>query len=231
MKVGDTMTHAVAAAPPNASIMDAMRSMFDQRISGLPVVNDSDRFAGILTEGDLLRRAETGTGRSWPWWLQFLHGPARQAPDHAGTHGRKAMIGKEVPTTTEAPPLDEAIELVESGHVKRILVVKDGQLIGVPGRADLLRALVQERCEILPAALPGPASWEQVVAELRQQARGEHRHVTVAVTNGVMYLETSSAPDAADTRLGPLAESAARMTEGRNHLDYFDPSIGLTYGF
>ena len=63
MKAKDIMTRSVVTVEPGAAVMHAIRLMLQNRISGLPVVNSTGRLVGMLTEGDLLRRAETGTER------------------------------------------------------------------------------------------------------------------------------------------------------------------------
>ena len=55
--------------------MQAIRIMLQRHVSGLPVVDKDGRLIGVVTEGDLLRRAETGTQRKRPRWLEFLVGP------------------------------------------------------------------------------------------------------------------------------------------------------------
>ncbi len=89
MKAADIMTRAVVTIAPSAPILDAIRLMLGQRISGLPVVDDG-KLVGILSEGDLLRRAELGTERHRPRWLfaaklaglMGLDGPARAVLTH-----------------------------------------------------------------------------------------------------------------------------------------------------
>ena len=89
MRAADVMTRAVATVHPAARIVDAIRLMLDQRISGLPVVDSGGELVGMLTEGDLLRRAETGTERRRPRWIEFLRGPGQQADDYVHAHGRR----------------------------------------------------------------------------------------------------------------------------------------------
>ena len=76
---------------PDAAILQAVRIMLQRRISGLPVMDSEGRLLGIVTEGDLLRRAETGTQRKRGGWLEFLVGPGKLAEEYAHAHGRKVM--------------------------------------------------------------------------------------------------------------------------------------------
>ena len=68
MKAKDVMTSPVILVEPDASVLAAIRIMLQRRVSGLPVINKERRVVGMLTEGDLLRREETGTQRQRPRW-------------------------------------------------------------------------------------------------------------------------------------------------------------------
>src|SRR6266566_7496666 len=89
MKVKDVMTSPVVSVESDSSILRAIRIMLQRHISGLPVIDKEGRLVGIVTEGDFLRRAETGTQRRRPRWLEFLIGPGRLAQEYARSHGRK----------------------------------------------------------------------------------------------------------------------------------------------
>ena len=66
MKAGEVMTPGVATVRPDTTLSDAARTMIQFSISGLPVIDAAGKLVGIVTEGDLLRRAETGTERRRP---------------------------------------------------------------------------------------------------------------------------------------------------------------------
>jgi CBS domain-containing protein len=89
MKAADVMTRQVITILPDASILQAARLMLQKRISGLPVVDQQGLLVGIVTEGDFLRRAETGTRPHRPWWLEFLMSPGRLANEYVHTHGAR----------------------------------------------------------------------------------------------------------------------------------------------
>jgi CBS domain-containing protein len=69
------------------SVFVAARLMLQNRISGLPVVDDVGNLVGIVTEGDLLRRVETDTSRRRPRWLEFIVGPGRLADEYVQFRG------------------------------------------------------------------------------------------------------------------------------------------------
>jgi CBS-domain-containing membrane protein len=74
MNVKDVMTPHVLAVSPDELVIVAARLMLEKKISGLPVVDDSEKLVGVVTEGDFLRRAETGTKRHRPRWVEFFLG-------------------------------------------------------------------------------------------------------------------------------------------------------------
>jgi CBS domain-containing protein len=89
MKAFEIMTLGVVTVRPEASLKDAASLMLERGVSGLPVVDGMGRLVGIVTEGDLLRRAEIGTERRRPRWLEFVLGPGRLANEYVRSHARK----------------------------------------------------------------------------------------------------------------------------------------------
>jgi len=79
----------VITVEPDVAMLEAIRIVLERRISGLPVIDSDGRLVGILTEGDFLRRIETGTQRRRPRWLEFLVGPGRLADEYTRSHARK----------------------------------------------------------------------------------------------------------------------------------------------
>ena len=74
MTAAEVMTRDVTTIRPDKTVADAARTMLRFGISGLPVVDAAGRLVGIVTEGDFLRRTETGTERRHPRWLEFFLG-------------------------------------------------------------------------------------------------------------------------------------------------------------
>jgi CBS domain-containing protein len=141
MKVGDFMTRRVVTVAPDASILSAAQLMLEHKVSGLPVIDDHGRVVGIVSEHDLLRSHDDG-GKQ-PHWLQLLIGKAELADECAGCHDRKVseVMTRDPVTVTAASPIGEACRLIEDHGIKRLPVVRDGMLVGVIARADLVRAL------------------------------------------------------------------------------------------
>src|SRR5215469_7768091 len=119
MNAMDVMTRGVVSVGPDASIIEAVRIMLQHKISGLPVIDASGRLQGVITEGDFLRRAETGTQRRHPRWLEFLLGPGRLATEYVHASGRKVSeeMTPSVHTVTEDAPLEQFVHLMERHRI------------------------------------------------------------------------------------------------------------------
>ena len=89
MLVKDVMTQNVICIRANEPLVKAARLMLQNRVSGLPVVDQNNGIVGIVTEGDFLRRSEIGTQRRRPKWIEFLLGPGRLADEYVRASGRK----------------------------------------------------------------------------------------------------------------------------------------------
>ena len=232
MKAAEIMTRAVVTVPENALLVDAVRLMLGQHISGLPVVDTAGRLAGILTEGDLLRRAETGTERRRPRWVEFLRSPGQQAEEYVRTHGRRVgqIMTRDVVSVAESTPLDEVVETMERHRIRRVPVTGDGRLVGIISRADLLRALLRE--------MPAPDSdthsdltlRQAIEAELSAQPWSSRSNVTVVVVDGVANLEGVIYDERARAAMCVAAENVPGVREVHDHLEFYDPNSGLIYG-
>ena len=122
MKAKDVMTRSVVSVEPSATVLHAVRLMLQKKISGLPVVDTSGRLVGIVTEGDFLRRVETGTQRRRPRWIEFLLGPGHLADEYTHTHGRKVeeVMTTEPLSVTEDTSLEEVVNTMEKHRIKRV---------------------------------------------------------------------------------------------------------------
>lgn len=144
MQVADVMTRQVITAAESTCLAEAVELMLQHRISGLPVIDAAGRVCGMISEGDLLRRAETGTAREPRGWRALLAGPERLARWYVHTHARKVgeLMTREVISVAAATPLIQAVELMQQHEVKRLPVLEaDGRLAGIISRADVLRSL------------------------------------------------------------------------------------------
>ena len=189
MNAGEVMSHNPIAVPAGAGLPEALSLMFDHHVSGLPVVDGKAGVVGILTEGDLLRRSELGTAGQRSRWLDLLM-TGRLANEYVRTHPRRVgeIMTHDVVSVAEDTPLTEVVRLMERHRIKRVPVLRDGALIGIVSRADLLRAIRR-----LLAAEPKTAAGDEtirqhVLAELARAPWTPHG-LTVDVVNGVVTLD------------------------------------------
>jgi len=190
MNVKNIMTWPVFSIGPDATVLQAVQMMLRHKISGLPVVDADGKLLGIVTEGDLLRRAELSTERHRPNWLNFLVGPGRLADEYVQTHTRKVadVMTPEPYTITESTSLEEVVQLMEKHRIKRLPVVRDTQLVGIVSRATLLHALAS-LAPAAPATAPSDEAIRRgLLAELEQQKWAPVGFLNVIVRNGVVDL-------------------------------------------
>jgi len=230
MKASDVMTERVISIGPNASIQEAIKLMLENRISGLPVIDDASReLVGVLTEGDFLRRAETGTVRQRPRWLEFFVGPGKLAEEFARGHGRKVadIMTADPIAITEDASLSEAVDLMERHHIKRLPVVRGKLVVGMLTRASLLRALAGVAGEVKPAAASDAALREQVMTELKKQPWTPMQSIDVTVRNGVADLWGSILDERERKALIVAVENVPGIKEVRDHLAWIEPRTGM----
>ncbi len=218
MKTSEIMSREVVSIGPDAPIREAIRLMLEHRISGVPVVDGAGKLVGIMTEGDLLRRFETGTERRLRPWLEFFLGPRRLAEDYVKTHGRRVgeIMSRAVVSIGPDTPVGELVELMESRRIKRLPVVDGEVLVGIVSRADLMRAVarVLDRAETLPS--DDDAIRERVLAELQKAGRWAPRSsITVTVKEGVVELHGAIFEDKERAALRVAAENVPGVRGGR----------------
>jgi CBS domain-containing protein len=153
MQASDVMTSPVITVTPQADVRETAERLLDNRISALPVVDDAGTLVGIVSEGDLMRRAETGTQRRPSWWLSLLSDPDGQARSYVKSHGRRVadVMTSRVITVEEDTPLATIAETLEKHRIKRVPVMRKSKLVGIVSRADLLHGLIAGRSAPTPS--------------------------------------------------------------------------------
>ena len=196
MRVHDVMTSVVHTVGPYASIDTAIAIMMEQRLSGVPVVDEAGLLVGILTEDDLLRRAETGTGaQTRRLLLDLLAGPGREALEYVRTHSRRVsdLMTTPVLTVTENDPLVDVVRLMERRRIRRVPVVRDGRPVGIVSRFDLIVALARALAALPPPPVGPAAAGAEIAAKVEQEWRGKRwlgkSSIGIRVEDGVATLE------------------------------------------
>jgi CBS domain-containing protein len=232
MKAADIMTRNVVSVQPETTILRAADLMLQHRISGLPVVDGDGHVVGIVTEGDFLRRAETGTQRQRPRWVQFLLGPGRLAEEYVRTSSRKVedVMTQPVHTIGESMPLSDVVELMERHRIKRVPVLREQELVGIVSRANLLHALASLAREVKSTPGNDEAVRECLLAELNQQSWAQLGLIDVIVRNGTVELWGTLLDERKRRALIVAAENVRGVKGVRDHLVYVEPISGMVVG-
>jgi CBS domain-containing protein len=227
MKASEVMTRNVLTVGRETPVADAIRVMLDNNVSGLPVL-DNGKVVGIVTEGDLLRRGETGTERHRPRWLEILMGPGRMAGEYVRTHGRKVegIMTTDVISVAGDTPLDEVVGLMERRRIKRVPVIEGDVLIGVVSRLDLLRALLRA-IEAQHSETRGDDDIrERILAELAKAAWVPRDGLSISVKEGVVDLNGVILEEKERAALRVVAENVPGVRGVEDHLIWIEPVSG-----
>lgn len=234
MQVKDVMTQKVISVQENDSVLEAARLMLLNRISGLPVLDKDGALVGIVTEGDFLRRSEIGTQRRRPRWLEFVIGPGRLADEYVHTSGRKVseVMTPNPQFVTENEGLEAVVEKMERHHIKRLPVMRDGRMVGIISRANLMHALASfARDSKAPASAdtPGP-DWAirgEILAALGKQHWAPD--INVVVRNGVVELWGVITDERERQALVVAAENIAGVKQVHDHMVWVEPMSGMAF--
>jgi len=229
MKAKDVMTSPVVSIAPDTPVLQAVRIMLQRHISGLPVIDKDGRLVGIVTEGDFLRRVETGTQRKRPRWLEYLVGPGRMAEEYTRSHGRTVaeVMTAEPLTVTEDAPLEEVVTAMEKRRIKRLPVVRGTEVVGIVTRANLVHALAGVAREAKPAAASDHAIRDRIVAELASQSWAPVSLVNVIVRDGVVELWGSITDERERRAMIVAAENVPGVKAVKDHLAWVDAISGM----
>jgi len=229
MKAVDVMTREVVSVAPDASVMEAVRLMLQHKISGLPVIDASGSLEGVVTEGDFLRRVETGTERKRSRLVEFLLGPGRLATDYVQSAGRKVgeVMTPDVHTVNEDDPLEKVVHMMERYRIKRVPVVRGGKVVGIVTRANLMRALARLALAAHPVAADDAAIRERLLAELRKHAWAPVGLIDVVVKDGVVKLSGALTDERERAAIRVAAENIPGVKKVEDHLVWIEPNTGV----
>lgn len=229
MNVADVMTMRVLTIRSDAPITEAIRLMLQRRISGLPVVDADDNLVGVVTEGDFLRRAETGTERHRPHWLEFFASPGGRAVDYVHAHGRKVadVMSAEPISISEHAPIGDAVSLMEKHRIKRLPVLREGKVVGIVSRADLLRALARVAAKLPSPSTDDTAIRKAIYAELDKQSWVPRATINIVVANGIAELHGTILDERERQALRVAVENVAGVKEVRDDLVWIEPVSGM----
>ena len=227
MQAIDIMTPDVICAAPETPVAELVRLMLDNRISALPILEDG-QIVGIVSEGDLLERPETGTEPRRSRWLDLITSADRLAAHYTKAHGRKAaeIMTRDVIAVTETTPVGEIAHIMASRRVKRVPVVRAGKLVGIVSRRNIVQALASQ-LEAPVAVVDDRSIRDAFYRELRRQAWVDSPSaINAVVSDGVVHLWGIAPDDVCRDAIIVAAENLPGVRSVEDHMDRrppFDP--------
>jgi CBS domain-containing protein len=188
MQAKDIMTASVITTSGDISVRDAANLMVENKISALPVADASGKLVGIVSEGDFLRQIQSPQERTKSWWLRMFQSAEDVASDYIKSHARFVhyVITRKVLTVAESDTLSHIAAVLEKDRIKRVPVVRDGKLVGIVSRGNLMQAVAAQ------SDLTGPSTSDKeirdaIMKELSEAVPNAHL-VGVVVRDGVVTL-------------------------------------------
>ncbi len=185
------MTEAVQSVTPGASLREAATVLVEHRVSGLPVVDDLGEVVGVLSETDIVMKASGGTEQTG--YLAWFFGSDLTGEKVAAETVSQAMSSPAVTITPERT-VHEAARIMIEERVNRLPVVRDGKLVGILTRSDIVRAFTRTDAEL---------AGEIQEDILRRTFWAEPGSISVAVSDGRVTL-TGEVETEADREMLPL---------------------------
>ena len=225
MRAKDVMTDEVVCINVDESVFDAAELL----LGAGPVVDDKGIVVGIVSEADLIRRAEIATADKKSWLARLMDSEGSAAHDFVAANTRRVsdVMTREVVTATEDATLGELVGLMERHGIKRIPIVRGRVLLGVVSRSDLLRALLS-REPGRPAAQPTDKALRQAVVEALERRPWTSRWPTNVIANdGVVHLWGFVDGEEVRKAYRVAAENVPGVRRVKNHLRALPPTVGM----
>ncbi|WFM70389.1 CBS domain-containing protein [Halomonas sp. CKK8] len=225
MQAADVMTPNVITVSPDSEVSEIASLLLEHGISAVPVVDADDKVLGIVSEGDLMRRVENDTDQHKSWWLKLFSGGGN-AVDYVKSHGRKAseIMTPHPLTISEDEPLHHIASLLEKRRIKRVPVVRDGRLVGIVSRSNLLRGFSVSR---QPAAGGDDrAIRDAILKEVDQNTGVVVDRLNIIVADGKVQLWGLVDSKEQRQAVQVAAENIDGVTEVENNLGFMPRGMG-----
>ena len=227
MQAADIMTPDVICAGPETPLAELVHLMLDNRISAVPIVANG-QLVGIVSEGDLLRRAETGTEPRPSRWLELMTSSNRLAADYTRTHGIRAseVMTRDVVTVIDTTSMADIAQLLAAKRIKRVPVMRGDKLVGIVSRSNLLQAVAS-----LAREIPDPTADDDHIRNRIIDALEKNTWcpfgLSVTVRDGIVHL-SGVITDARSRQAAVVAaENVTGVKTVHDHLCWVDTMSGM----
>lgn len=228
MRAHQIMTRKVITTGTAASIVDAANIMLENHVSGLPVIDETGKLVGIVSQGDFIRRAEIGTQRKRGRWLKFILGPGTAASDFVHERGRKVgeVMTPDPCTVTEDATLEDIVQRMEHNNVKRLPVMRGDQLVGIVTRSNLLQAVAELAREVPDPTADDDHIRNHIITSIEKADWGPFG-LGVIVRNGNVHLSGIITNERSRQAAIVAAENVSGVTKVHDHLCWVEPMSGM----
>jgi CBS domain-containing protein len=228
MRTHQIMTREVITVGVATPIVEAANIMLAKHVSGLPVVDETGKLVGIISQGDFIRRAEIGTQRKRGRWLKVLVGPGRAASDFVREQGRRVgeIMTAEPYTVTENATLEEIVELMERNNIKRLPVMREDKLVGIVTRSNLLQAVAGLTHDVPVPTADDDHIRNRIIRSI-EKADWAPFGLGVIVRNGIVHISGVITDDRSREATIVAAENVSGVTKVHDHLCWVEPMSGM----
>jgi CBS domain-containing protein len=226
MRARDVMTTNVVSVAPDTPIEEIARKLLERRISAVPVTAADGQVLGMVSEGDLMRRPESGTDRPTGWWLGLLLSPEEQAAEYVKTHGRRAkdVMSQPAITVDDTATLEEVADVLERRLIKRVPVLRGGKLVGIVSRANLLHGLVTAKSH-KPITSDDETIRSSILESIREEAGVRDEFINITVADGTVHIWGAVQSEAERKAVRLIAEKTIGVRTIDDHLGVFPPEV------
>ncbi len=148
LKAKDIMTKDVITIRDEATVEELARLLMEHRISGVPVVNDENKIEGIVTENDLIRKNKRlhipTVIRLFDAYLMVGSKSMEKEIKNMAATTVDEICTRDVVSITEETSLDEIATIMAEQHTHLLPVLSDGAVVGIVGKADVVRSMTNE---------------------------------------------------------------------------------------
>ena len=219
IRARDVMTSPVITVKATTTVKEVARLFLERRISAAPVLDDQGKLVGIVSEGDLVHRSEISTERRRPWWLVLMAGDEGLAAEYIRAHATRVddLMSRNVITAAPDTPLHEIAEMLEKYGIKRLPIVRDGQLVGIVSRANLVQAIATSGSK-LDVPLSDATIREKLLTHLNKQSWAHTAVLNATVNGGVVDLWGFVESDTERKAIRVAAEATAGVRAVNDHM-------------
>jgi CBS domain-containing protein len=229
MRANDVMTKDVVCLNVQASIFDAAECMVCARVSAVPVIDDGGSIVGIVSEADLLQRPEIGTMPKKSWLSRLVANDVASAREFVASHSRRVaeVMTTHVVTADEETTLGGLVELMEAHRVKRIPIIRNGVVVGIVSRANVLEALLSREPDGGVIQPSDDELRQAVVAALEKHGWTSTYPTNVYANAGVVHLWGFVPGEEVRKAYRVAAENVAGVKRVKSHLRSVHAAVGM----